>query len=128
MQSLEPLLEVGRLLSSELDLAKLLKTVLTLAARVTESESASLLLFDEAAQELYFHTALDLGDKASAVRLKLGEGVAGAVAQSRKSDIINDVRKDARWSASTDKATGFTTRSIMAVPLVFMGRTIGVVE
>ena len=109
-------------------MGKLLKTVLTLAARVMGAESASLLLLDNAAQELYFHTALDLGDKVSGVRLKLGQGIAGSVARDRKPAIINDARKDPRWSPAMDASTGFTTRSILAMPLVFKGRLIGVVE
>src|SRR5438105_2402747 len=128
MQSLEPLLEVGRLLSSELDLAKLLKTVLEMAARVVGAETASLLLLDEKTGELYFHTALDLGDKVAGVRLKLGQGIAGSVAKDRKPAIINDAKADPRWSPAMDKSTGFSTRSILAVPLIFQGRLIGVVE
>jgi signal transduction histidine kinase len=127
-QRLELLLEVARLLSSKLELPELLTTVLKLASRVVDAETASLLLLDESTQELYFDVALGLGDDAAKVRLKLGQGIAGSVAQSRKPETINEVRKDPRWSAKMDESTGFVTQSILAVPIMLKGRLIGVVE
>lgn len=127
-QRLELLLEVGRLLSSKLELADLLATVLRLASRVVDAETASLLLLDEKTSELYFDVALDMGEEASKVRLKLGQGIAGTVAQTRKAEIINDVRQDPRWSPRMDEKSGFSTRSILAVPLLLKGRLLGVVE
>jgi two-component system, NtrC family, sensor histidine kinase KinB len=127
-QRLELLLEVARLLSSKLELSELLTTVLELASRVVDAETASLLLLDEAAQELYFDVALGLGDDLSKVRLPLGQGIAGSVAQARKPAVINDVRADPRWSPKMDEQTGFVTRSILAVPILLKGRLIGVIE
>ena len=127
-QRLELLLEVGRLLSSKLELAELLTTVLELASRVVEAETASLLLLDPKTNELYFDVALGMDPGASGVRLKLGQGIAGAVAQTRKPEIINEVRKDPRWSPKADEQSGFTTRSILAVPILLKGRLVGVVE
>src|ERR1700758_5280938 len=127
-QRLELLLEVARLLSSKLELSELLTTVLELSSRVVDAETASLLLLDEAAQELYFDVALGLGEGASKVRLKLGQGVAGSVAQNRKPETINDVRQDPRWSPQMDAQSGFVTRSILAVPILRKGRLIGVIE
>ena len=127
-ETLELLLEVGRLLSSKLEIGELLTSVLELSTKVVDAESASLLLLDEKTQELYFDVALGLGDGAAKVRLKLGQGIAGTVAQSRTAEIINDVRADARWSPAMDAQTGFTTRSILAVPMLLKGRLIGVLE
>jgi NtrC-family two-component system sensor histidine kinase KinB len=127
-QRLELLLEVSRLLSSKLELPELLTTVLELASRVVDAETASLLLLDEATQELYFDVALGLGDDLSKVRLKLGQGIAGTTAQTRKPEVINDVRSDPRWSPKMDEQTGFVTRSILAVPILLKGRLLGVVE
>jgi len=128
IEALESLFEIGRLLSSKLDLGDLLRTILETAARVVGSQSASLLLQDEETQELYFHVALGMGEAAARVRLKPGQGIAGSVAQSRKGEIISDVRKDARWSPETDARSSFVTRSILAVPLVIRGRLLGVLE
>lgn len=127
-QTLELLLEVGRLLSSKLELEELLRTVLESASKVVNAESASLLLLDEKTEELYFDVALGLGEEASAFRLPMGQGIAGVVAKSRTPEIIKDVRSDPRWSSRMDEATGFVTRSILAVPMILQGRLLGVVE
>ncbi len=127
-ERLELLLEVGRLLSSKLELSELLTTVLQLASRVVDAETASLLLLDEKTHELYFDVALGLGEQASKVRLPLGQGIAGSVAASRKAEIINDAKADRRWSAAMDAQSGFSTRSILAVPIMLKGRLIGVLE
>ena len=127
-QRLELLLEVARLLSSKLELPELLTMVLELASRVVDAETASLLLLDEATEELYFDVALGLGDGLSKIRLKVGQGIAGTVAQTRRSEIINEVRSDPRWSPKMDEQTGFVTRSILAVPILLKGRLLGVVE
>ncbi|MFA6002801.1 MAG: ATP-binding protein [Elusimicrobiota bacterium] len=127
-QNLELLIEVGRLLSSKLELEDLLVTVLKLAAEVVDAETASLLLLDEKSGELYFHTALGLGEETSRMRLPLGQGIAGCVAKNRSPEIINDVRCDPRWSPRMDKQSGFKTASILAVPMLFKGRLLGVIE
>lgn len=127
-QTLELLLEVGRLLASKLELSELLTSVLELSTRVVDSESASLLLLDEKTQELYFDVALGLGPEAAKVRLPMGMGIAGTVAKSRKPEIINAVRQDPRWSPAMDANTGFVTRSILAVPMLIKGHLVGVLE
>jgi signal transduction histidine kinase len=127
-QTLELLLEVGRLLSSKLELPELLTSVLELSTRVVEAESASLLLLDEKTQELYFDVALGLGPEAAKIRLPLGAGIAGSVAKSRAPEIINAVRADPRWSPAMDAQSGFVTRSILAVPMLIKGRLVGVLE
>ena len=127
-QTLELLLEVGRLLSSKLEIGELLTSVLELSTRVVDAESASLLLLDEKTQELYFDVALGLGPEAAKVRLKLGQGIAGSVAKSRQPEIINAVRQDPRWSPAMDAQSGFVTRSILAVPMMIKGHLVGVLE
>lgn len=128
VENLELLLEVGRLLSSKLDLPELLHTVMQLAARVVNAETASLLLVDPRTEELYFDVALGLDPELSKTRIRMGEGIAGAVAKEGHPLIINDVSKDPRWSASMDRRSGFVTRSILAAPILLKGRRIGVVE
>jgi signal transduction histidine kinase len=125
----ELLLQASRALSSKLDLAELLPTVMDYAARVVKAEASSVLLLDEEAQELYFDVALgEAGSKVKSIRLKVGEGVAGWVAARREAAIVNDVHSDARWSARGDAKSEFTTRQILAVPVLLRDRLIGVVE
>ncbi len=127
-ETFDLLLEASRLLSSKLDLADLLTTIMQLAAKVTGAEQASLLLLDDATRELYFDVALGLDPETSAIRLKLGQGIAGWVAETGRPLISDDVRADPRWSPKVDQRSGFVTRSILAAPLVVRGKLIGVVE
>jgi diguanylate cyclase (GGDEF)-like protein len=93
------------------------------------SEAWSMLMVDEEKQELAFELALGAkGKDVSAFRVKMGEGVAGWVAQTGKSAIVNDTAKDPRFSRRFDTKTQFETRSILCAPLISRGRTIGVVE
>lgn len=72
-----------------------------------------------------------LGEKGkdlSALRVKIGEGVAGWVAQTGQPTIVNDAASDPRFTGKFDSKTQFRTRSILCAPLISRGRTIGVVE
>src|SRR5208282_3244130 len=109
-ESLQMLLEACMLLSSKLDLPDLLKAILSLASRVVKAETASLLLLDPATRELYFDVALGLDPEVSKMRLKIGQGIAGSVAQNVKPIVINDVHSDIKWSSAVDKLSGFQTR------------------
>jgi len=62
------------------------------------------------------------------VRLRLGEGIAGRVALEQKPIVVADVRDSAYFSGQVDALTGFRTKSVMCVPLIFGGRTLGVLE
>ncbi len=127
-QTLELLLEVGRLLSSKLELSELLTAVLNLSVRVVDAQRASLLLLDEKTSELYFHVALGLDPGVAKIRLPLGSGIAGSVAKNRTSEIIPVARLDPRWSSAMDAHSGFLTRSILAVPILIKGHLLGVLE
>jgi diguanylate cyclase (GGDEF)-like protein len=67
-------------------------------------------------------------DKLKGLRLKPGEGIAGAVARTGKPICIADVNKDPRFSVRADLATGFDTHSIIALPLLVRNEVIGVFE
>jgi transcriptional regulator with GAF, ATPase, and Fis domain len=60
--------------------------------------------------------------------LKPGQGIAGWVLKERRPALVNDVQKDSRFYSKVDILTGFKTRSILAVPLTYHDRTIGVIE
>src|SRR5258707_2287046 len=88
-----------------------------------------MLMVDEEKQELLFELALGAkGKEVSALRLQMGEGIAGWVAQTGKPTIVNDTQKDPRFAPKFDTKTQFKTRSILCAPLISRGRTIGVVE
>ena len=93
------------------------------------SEASSILLVDPITDELSFRTSSGPGsDQLKAVTLKPGQGIAGWVLKERRPALVNDVQKDSRFYSKVDILTGFKTRSILAIPLTYGDRTIGVIE
>ncbi len=129
VQELSMLLELNKIIISTLDLDNLLNLIMTLAAQVVSSEASSLMLLDETKQELYFNVALgEKREQIKQIRVKIGEGIAGQVAQYGLPLIINDVSKDPRFASKFDDSTQFKTKSILCVPLKVKNRIIGVME
>jgi len=126
----ELLLQANRILSSSLKIEDVLESVMTYATKVVKAEASSLLLLDEKKNELYFDVALGTAKEETIkrIRLKVGEGVAGWVAEKKEPLIVNDVSKDQRFTQKVDKSTKFKTKSILAVPLLAKGKLIGVIE
>ena len=128
-QLLARLLEVTRALSTMVDLETYLRTILSAAAELTESETASLMEYDETTRELYFkYVPWFHRDAISSARIPLNESAAGWVFLNVKSLIINDVKNDTRHYSKIDELAGFSTRSLLSVPLLLHGRPVGVFE
>ena len=109
--------EVGKALFSTLDLQKILQTIMEKISDLLQPDTWSLLMMDEDTQELYFEIAIGSGaDKLRDVRLKLGEGVAGWVAQHGEPLLVEDTRSDPRFTPRVDELTHMETRSIVASP------------
>jgi len=128
-ETLQNLFEIAKSLTSTLDIDTLLKRIGESAEQLTDSEASSIMLLDEDKQHLSFKVAT--GEKGGAIKkmkVKVGEGIAGTVAKTKESLIINDVSKDPRFSSQFDKSSGFKTKSILAVPLLDGEEVIGVAE
>ena len=122
-------IEFSKELVSAYDMETLLSAVLERIRLLLPAENWSLLLLDPQTRELYFAVTVGLDpESVKAIRLRPGEGIAGAVAQSGKPIFIPEVDKDPRFAARVDAVTGFDTRSIIALPLVVRGEVIGVIE
>ncbi len=89
----------------------------------------SLLLVDSTRGDLVFARVVGRAAEAlTGMRVKIGEGVAGWVAQRGASAIIERPSEDSRWSDRLDLLTGFKTDSIIAVPLRSGDKVFGVIE
>src|ERR1700693_3952837 len=81
--------ELGKALTSSLQLDQVLRTIMEKLDEFLQPDTWSLLLMDQAKQELYFELAI--GKNAQALkdmRIKVGEGIAGWVAQSQQAVIV----------------------------------------
>jgi len=124
------LIELNSLINSNYkDIHSLLSRIMESATRLSEAEASSLLLMDKEKNELYFEVAL--GSKGAEVQkytVKLGEGIAGWVAQNNKSLIVNDVQNDKRHLSTIGEEINFKSKTIMAVPMRVKDDCIGVLE
>jgi diguanylate cyclase (GGDEF)-like protein len=121
--------EVSKILTSTLESQEILSTIMKKAQKLIKAETWSILLLDEESRELYFEkTAAKKKGKVMKERLKVGEGIAGWVAQEGIPVVVPDVSVDQRFSSKIDSATGFKTKSIMCIPIKAKGTVIGVLE
>jgi GAF domain-containing protein len=96
---------------------------------VLGAEDGSLLLRDEETDELVFVLVHgDVRQQLQGYRLKGDVGIAGWVATQREPLIVNSPRQDSRFSRQVDETFGFTTRSILCVPMIARGKLIGVIQ
>jgi signal transduction histidine kinase len=119
--------EVGNALGTTLDLDDLLELILSKLTELVEADRATLYLLDESSNELV--SRLVMGSQIRSIRLKVGHGIAGLVAQTGRSIRIKDAYQDARFEREWDLLTSYRTTSMLAAPLKnHLGRTIGVIQ
>jgi sigma-B regulation protein RsbU (phosphoserine phosphatase) len=127
--TLNRLVHISTLLNSTLNLSELLGLIMKSAKELFKAEACSVLLVDEDTKELVFEVAVGAGEKeVKKQRIPPGQGIAGQVAQTGESQIINSVKDHPAFYGKIDKTVGFETRNMLAVPLKVKDRTIGVVE
>lgn len=128
-RKVQTLYRVNDFMASIPDLIRLLTLIMQESKDIVDAEACSLMLYDPKTDELYFKVAKGGTEEAiKEIRLKIGEGIAGIVAKTRKELVVQNVKKDRRFAQRVDKATKFETRNILAVPMIRKDRLIGVVE
>ncbi len=121
--------DVAKTLTSSLNLDSILQTIMEKMAEYCRPDTWSLLMVDEQKNELYFAIAVGAAAETLAkARLKVGEGIAGWVAQHGQALIVPDVRSDPRFSSRVDAMTRLQTRSVICVPLRSKHRVLGVIQ
>ncbi len=120
---------LSSVLNSTLQAKEVRKRAMEAAVELLQCETGSLYLIDQEKQELYFEVALgEKGEAVKEIRLKMGEGIAGWVAQEGKSDLVADTSTDPRWASKVDKKSKFQTRNMVTVPVKSKGVVIGVLQ
>jgi signal transduction histidine kinase len=126
---LSRLLEVTRNLSTTVDLETYLQSILSAATELTESETASLMEYDETSKQLRFKYVPWFHREAiSSAKVPVNASIAGWIFLHVKPLVIDDVKNDPRHYKKIDELANFTTRSLLGVPLILHGRPIGVFE
>lgn len=121
--------EATRAMTSSLDLEWVLDKTMVETNTLLGSERASVLLHDANTQELYFAAVASRDqDTLLGVTLPSNAGIAGWTLQKMQPVLANNVQNDPRFYDGIDATAGMTTRSILAVPMVYQDQVIGVVE
>lgn len=122
-------LEVGKILTSTVDLHDVLERIMEKVSELIDAQHWSLLLKDPDTGELTFEILVGVGiERVRGLRMKPGEGIAGHVARTGEALWVPSVRDDPQFCPKVDEQTGFTTDSILCVPLRIHGETLGVIE
>ncbi|XID90238.1 PP2C family protein-serine/threonine phosphatase [Paenibacillaceae bacterium WGS1546] len=125
----QTLFEISMQLNSTLNRREQMTLIMERAKSVLPVEGASVLLIDHDTNELFFEIALgDKEDEVREIRLREGEGIAGHVARTGRSEIVNDAGGDPRWSERVASSTGVATRNLLTVPIRSRGRIEGVLQ
>lgn len=100
-----------------------LEFILRSFTKAVHAEAGTLWFYDKQDTGYIYPRAVFGGSAAKLAGIKLlpGTGIAGNVIKYNKSDIISDCVKDERWDSSVDEDTGFTTKSMICVPLAVEG-------
>lgn len=121
------ILEVTTAMSSELNLDKLLRMIISTASEILEAERSSLFLYDAATDELWSRVAE--GMEMKEIRIPSTAGLVGACLSSGEVLHIPDAYADDRFNQAVDRQTGFRTRNILCAPLHSKeGAKLGVVQ
>lgn len=111
-------------LSSERELSKLLQAVLERAVRLLAVTGGELAIYDEDREELVVVASHNIGMDSTGVRLKLGEGAMGTVAETHEPLVIPNYQE---WSGRPSKYAETPVRSVMAAPLLIGNRLVGAI-
>lgn len=123
------LIDIARDLASTLDLDILLARIVHAAAEISGAEAASILLFDDTSRQLYFQVATNMDESTRrGIVVPLDGSIAGWIVNNRQTVRIANVHNDPRFFSNVEETTGFSTKSILGIPLVTKNKIVGVLE
>jgi len=128
LKQIEAISKVANLITSGLYLEELLRLIVQVTAEIMNSKISSLMLFDPDNKELVVRATQSISEAYNKKpNIKLGEGIAGIVAQENKPICVLDVKEDERY-LNRDIAKKEGLCSLASVPLAVKGKVIGVLN
>lgn len=114
----QALVEIISHITSTLDRDELLRRIMAHACELLDVEATSIWLRDDQNNELVLHLASGHGrERVESRRVPIGHGIIGHVVDTGETVVVNDVSRDERFYRKIDNDSGFSTRSILCVPL-----------
>lgn len=115
LDKLNLLIEASKIVNSAIDLDVLLGLILDVAAKSIGADRGTLYLVDHKADELW--SMIAQGDGMVEIRLPVGTGLAGYVARTGEAVNITDAYRDPRFNPEIDKKSGYSTRTVLCMPM-----------
>ena len=127
VRNLHDMVDMSEILTHRMDIEALISRVVYSASRVLDAERATLFLLDHPAGELW--SKVVEGEQMQEIRIPMGKGVAGWVAEHDEMVNIPDAYQDSRFNPEVDRVTGYKTRSILCGPVTNLrGEIVGVIQ
>lgn len=128
-QQLRRLVELSVVLNSTLDLDNLLQLITATATELLDCEAASILLYDEKDQRLFFAAATGTApEELAKIPVPLDNSLAGTIFRTNRHIILSNVEQDPRHYSLVADHIQFTVKSLLGVPMPIKDRTVGVLE
>ncbi len=122
---LQTIMRISRSMGSERNLDRLLDLIVAAVTDLVAADRSRLFVVDRERAELW--TRISQG--AAPIRMPLGSGIAGVVAANASTVNIADAYHDERFNPDNDLRSGYTTRSILCMPLTdHEGAVVGVIQ
>ena len=115
INKLNYLIEITKRVNSTIDIDELLKIILEIALEITNADRGTVYLVDEMSGEIW--SKVLQGDEIREIRLKIGQGIAGYVAQTGEVINLVDAYQDPRFNPEIDRKTGYRTKTILCQPI-----------
>jgi signal transduction histidine kinase/CRP-like cAMP-binding protein len=115
INKLNYLIEITKRVNSTIDIDELLKIILEIALEITNADRGTVYLVDEMTGELW--SKVLQGDEIREIRLKIGQGIAGYVAQTGEVINLIDAYQDPRFNPEVDRKTGYRTKTMLCQPI-----------
>lgn len=130
IQDFKGLLQVSSLINSSIDSHELLQTIVSQARSVLNAEGGALLLYNATNKSLIYEAVVTENKVMGEPRLQisLGESIAGWVAEHQIPVYVADIDQDDRFENVSHQDLGLEVRSVLAVPMLFQGKLLGVLE
>jgi len=126
---LRRLVELSVILNSTLDLDQLLQLITTTATELLDCEAASILLYDEKDQRLFFAAATGSApEELAKVPVPLDHSLAGTIFRTNRHIILSNVEQDPRHFSLVSDHINFTVKTLLGVPMPIKDKTVGVLE
>ncbi|MGE5224056.1 MAG: ATP-binding protein [Omnitrophica WOR_2 bacterium] len=129
LERYQRLIEITLHVSSTLDLNTLLDHIAHDAADLSDSEAASILLYEEATKQLHFEVTTNLDEPMMrGLVVPVENSIAGWIVTHQEPVMVTNAHKDPRHFGIIEKTVELETTSLLGVPVTTKNKVVGVLE